>query len=80
MLASNDAEEREWAVSKTIGLRKGAEYGETRGTVRYGKKPGARINIAATSIKDLINWSTAQESPLTVKLSTVVSSSVIDYH
>ena len=45
MLASDDAEEREWAVSKTIGLRKGAEYGETRVTVRYGKKPGARINM-----------------------------------
>ena len=73
MLASDDAEDREWAVSKTISLRKGAEYGETKVTVRYGKQKDRFVNMDARSYKDLIDWRKAQESPLTVNLSTEVS-------
>lgn len=73
MLASDDVEEREWAVSKTIELRKGARYGETKVTVRYGKLKDRYVNMDATSYRNLIDWSKAQESPLTVKLSTEVS-------
>ena len=73
MLASDEEADREWAVSKTIELRKGAEYGETKVTVRYGKKKDRFVNMDANSWKDLIDWSSAEESPLTVKLSTEVN-------
>ena len=43
--------------------------------VRYGAERRRPLNLSATSLRDLINWSlpTAKESPLTVGFSKVVS-------
>ena len=55
------------------------EIGDNTLCVRYGPEKNRPLNLTATSLRDLIKWDlpTAKESPLTVKLSKVVSFTLI---
>ena len=76
LLARGDEEDREFAIEKTLSLRTGdKETGDKTLCVRYGKETQRNLNMAATSLHNLINWghATVKESPLTVELSKVVT-------
>ena len=52
MLTSDDAGERSFAVEKILQVRNGSEEGDT--SVRKHKTP--KLNLGATSVRELINW------------------------
>ena len=72
LLASQDKEDREFAVRKTLDIRNGSEYGHQKFRVRNCPEKDRSLNKDATKIQDLIDWETPKptESPFTVQLST----------
>ena len=68
LLASPNPEERGFAVEKIVTLRAGEEFGNN--SVRPRRTP--KLNLAATSLLDLIDWKTAdvQEPSFTCSLAT----------
>ena len=72
LLTSQDQEDREFAVRKTLDIRDGKEYGHQTFRVRNCPEKDKSLNKNATKIQELIDWKTPTptESPFTVHLST----------
>ena len=64
MLCSQDQDEREFAISTILRIRGRNKLGNTK--PRSRKLPS--LNIAATSLKDLIYWKGTKEPVLTYNL------------
>ena len=72
LLASEDPEDREWAVTKIINIRKKKDGRELR--IRFGEVKMRPVNLQATSLKNLIDWnSDCTEPPITVNLTLEVN-------
>ena len=65
LLASDEEEERRFAVKKLIAIRGESEYGDTSN--RPFTVP--KLNWSAKKLEEIIDWSSATESILTAKLS-----------
>ena len=75
LLCSDDPNERKFGVQKIIELRKGADLGDL--SVR--SRPTPSINCDATSLIELISWSSnVYEPPLTCKMSITQITEIID--
>ena len=66
LLASEDEEQRRFAINKILALRAGSEFGETKN--RPHKVP--KLNWSAMKIEDMIVWESATEPLHTAKLNT----------
>ena len=66
LLASNNEEQRRFAVSKIVSMRGDSLYGDTSN--RPHKVP--KLNWSASKIEDLIFWDLATEPYITAKMST----------
>ena len=64
LLASEDEEQRRFAVNKILTIRAGSEFGETKN--RPHKVP--KLNWSMKKIQDMISWDSATEPLLTAKL------------
>ena len=71
LLASEDPEDREWAVTKINNIRKKKDGRELR--TRFGEVKMRPVNLQATSLKDLIDWDNCTEPPITVNLTLEVN-------
>ena len=71
LLTSQDQEDREFAVRKTIDIRGGNDYGQQKFRIRNCPEKDRSLNKDATKIQELIDWKTPTptESPFTVMLS-----------
>ena len=72
LLASESVEDRQFAVTKTLEIRSGSEFGNNKFRVRSCPENDRFLNKDAEKIQDLINWVQPKptESPLTVNLSS----------
>ena len=66
LLASNEEEQRRFAVNKIVAIRAGSERGETKN--RPHKVP--KLNWSAQKIENMILWDSATEPILTAELKT----------
>ena len=66
MLCSSSCQEREFAVAKILELRQGREYGDM--SVREVRKP--KLNEAATTLEEMIDWENAHKPVLSCNLSS----------
>ena len=76
LLSSSDPEDRRFAVEQILTKRSGAEYGDD--SVRPRTTP--KINISATSLRDLISWAPGEvdEPVFTCNRSTAEIKSYLD--
>ena len=72
LLASEEPEDREWAVNKIVNIRQKKDGKQLR--IRFGKEENRPVNLQATSLKNLIDWnSDCTEPPITVNLTLEVN-------
>ena len=73
LLASEDPEDREWAVNKIVNIRRKKDGKKLR--IRFGEEKHRPVNLQATSLKDLIDWNAdcTTEPPITVNLTLEVN-------
>ena len=72
LLASEEPEDREWAVNKIVNIRQKKDGKQLR--IRFGKEENRPVNLQATSLKNLIDWnSECTEPPITVNLTLEVN-------
>ena len=74
LLCSEMRQERKEGVEKILNIREGAEFGDM--SIRVRKTPD--INVDATSLIGLIDWSDGHEPPLTCSISTSEIKGFID--
>ena len=72
MLASEDPEDREWAVAKIVQIRQKKDGHQLR--IRFGEEKKRPLNLQATSLRNLIDWKdeNSYEPPITVNLTLEV--------